>query len=428
VTRKYDVEDKYGKKIGTLEEVPSTAEKAVGAAFGFLLIFALIGSVFAGIVIFCRRYPKIALALIGILITVGLFSSITQKMNTERNEAIRAVAAQKAEAARNAEQKRVKEKMFAQIPLEQNSWGMPIFSKDSKTLFVVSGQGNLLSISCESGKVRNRIVWEELRKKYQYKLDQRPAFQHVIPVSASELLLTSFPANFYIVDMIRGSVKNPALPKDQWKIPDNASITADGLKMLYISGRNPNLSIYNIAEQRILSSIPIEKTNPVISYWKLVISPNEKYIANIRGSLSEVQIFLSHEMRIYKRLELKNAHGGRFEVSQVAFANLTNMIAVAGPDGVKVIDYSTGNLIREIQDTYRRPEFGAGVSLAFSPSDKYLAYNGSKGVNLYRMDNGRTSQLLPPQGIQGISFSPDARLIALSSKSMLYVWEVDGLL
>ncbi len=126
-------------------------------------------------------------------------------------------------------------------------------------------------------------------------------------------------------------------------------------------------------------------------------------------------------------------HGTEGPLPAIAFSPAGDTLATGHRDGrVLLWELNTGALLQALDRRVSAPSLGEITALAFSPDGALLAAAkpGQGAVDLWRVPTGEFVQALEAgQGVVGIAFSPDGRVLAGSigrgQRPRVLVWDTD---
>ena len=162
-----------------------------------------------------------------------------------------------------------------------------------------------------------------------------------------------------------------------------------------------------------------ELTDNTSEVYNLVFSPNNKLLLT-GGNSAKGQVWDIASQQVL--FEIPNSGYG------VAFSPNNKLVATGGfpQTSIKILDTSNGSQIAEITNI-KVDDFRPIQGITFSPDSKLLAYNNEQAAQVFDIATGETLRGFSNGFLSrgGLVFSPDGKLLAdIDDKKSVRLWEV----
>lgn len=216
---------------------------------------------------------------------------------------------------------------------------------------------------------------------------------------------------------LSGCRPTPPLPANPKPGVVGLSFSRDG-KTLVVAGSDGKIRFLDAATgqlQRILTG----HTNAV---YKAVFSPDEKLLASSsRDRTARIWDVASGR-------ELQKLGGFRCSVKAVAFSPDGKIVAASGNDGMlKFWDVKTGSELKSLVHINSADIDMSIYAVAFNRDGKKIYGSNGDGTNSeWDVESGKEERTwkAPPGGPLALIFTPDYRLLASFSQSVLQLWDI----
>lgn len=199
------------------------------------------------------------------------------------------------------------------------------------------------------------------------------------------------------------------------------AFSPDG-KMLASGGFDRSIKLWDYQSGKLLRTLVGHKGGGILTsgVQSLAFSPDGKKLVSGSGEAEPWQD--GGELKVWDiatGVAEINQKADTVNVERLAFAPSGQILISGGPDGIKVWNAQTWEVLLTLDN--------AGGALGFSPDGKLLATSGpNQVVKLWSTDKYKLAQTLPDAGgwLRQLKFSPDGQTLATAVTDRVTLWNV----